>query len=867
MGAAIQDRHTEFVAGPLRRASGRDATGDAQNWPVVVGWRTRFDPQPPDVPLAGTHRVVARAQLTELPVASAHDQFSADALLLTTDARQDDGQIPRTHASTDRAGSAAASAADEAGAQSAPTVSPVASVPTAASAAIASIVARDGAQPAHAPDPVAPIGRRAIDRVASATASEQPESPQVHAAPQQAARKPDVRADQSVAGDLTDATALQRSISTGHVHGESVQQHAGEGSASVRDAMVPQSRTPLVPSGSLTIGEPSARGSVESRAQVTNALTSVTMRMPMAASVASGTHEIATPRPSTMLTTASRQPLPGVMHGVIHRERGRRGTLEQPLASPMRVASHNPSLNLKGASSASTSATRTVWPAVNEAVRERIASRVQTDAAAARTASNVVGEAVLARTASRIPSDVAPVRTERAIDRATREAVAMWPTANTMQRASVYGSVSRAASALPERRRLAVDHHTLLAPAPIVSAPSQPAREWAGAPARETAASSHNPADARTQVAAAVLHADANNPSRAEASSEAHRPHEPHEPVATLPVARLTDVNARAIVNLLRGSSERRSLQRDPAIESDAKVLADAPAVAEPSSHLPIKPIPPNHAGRETAGSRTASLSGAAGPGEAATLARVVARTATPPSAPWSASTAAAGTLESGPQPRPTSTNEVVPGSTAVSSDPQWIAKPLTQPSGMMFHHDFPTSMHTSVERQADFTHEPGGRGQPPSYDFSPPSIDERSTASVRGAPVARSPYVHRVFTPSGSWAMRATGARAVQRSPLPLLPAYGAPARHAAAASPTGSDPSTPPVAIDRLAEQYGVIPVDTQKTAARPAGATAPAQTAPAPAAQKTADPNELAEKVWEVIQDKLAVERERRGYASWP
>jgi hypothetical protein len=241
-------------------------------------------------------------------------------------------------------------------------------------------------------------------------------------------------------------------------------------------------------------------------------------------------------------------------------------------------------------------------------------------------------------------------------------------------------------------------------------------------------------------------------------------------------------------------------------------------------------------------------------------LARVVAPTAPPPLAPWSASTVAPGTLESGSQPRPTWTIEVVPGNTAAASDPQRIEKPLTPPGGMMFHHDSPTSLHTSVERQADFTREPGSSAQPPSYDFSPPFIDERSAASARGEPVARARHVHQVFAPSGSSAMRATGVRAVQRSPLPLLPAYGAPARYAAAAIPTGSGPSTPPVAVDRLAEQYGVIPIDAQKTAAGPAGAMAPA-------AQKTDDPHELAEKVWQVIQDKLAVERERRGYTSWP
>lgn len=114
---------------------------------------------------------------------------------------------------------------------------------------------------------------------------------------------------------------------------------------------------------------------------------------------------------------------------------------------------------------------------------------------------------------------------------------------------------------------------------------------------------------------------------------------------------------------------------------------------------------------------------------------------------------------------------------------------------------------------------------------------------------------------------MVTTSARTLQRAPLPLLPAHAGPARTAARVG----DPTAPPASTDRLAEQYGVVPVDVQRAPAAPAVTAASGQSArnsqAAPAVSSGAsDANELAEKVWQVIQDKLAIERERRGYASW-
>jgi hypothetical protein len=101
-----------------------------------------------------------------------------------------------------------------------------------------------------------------------------------------------------------------------------------------------------------------------------------------------------------------------------------------------------------------------------------------------------------------------------------------------------------------------------------------------------------------------------------------------------------------------------------------------------------------------------------------------------------------------------------------------------------------------------------------------------------------------------------------------PHREAGGAPAPAPAPAPATGAEP------VDRLADEYGVVPLALQ---AEPAGAVpatepepSPPNTTPAAHAgspQKTRDAAELADEAWRIIMDRLAVERERRGFASWP
>lgn len=86
-------------------------------------------------------------------------------------------------------------------------------------------------------------------------------------------------------------------------------------------------------------------------------------------------------------------------------------------------------------------------------------------------------------------------------------------------------------------------------------------------------------------------------------------------------------------------------------------------------------------------------------------------------------------------------------------------------------------------------------------------------------------------------------------------------------------------PAYIDRTAEQYGVIspiahimrdagtsaPPSMPPPTASPIANT-PAAAAASPVASASNDAGELAERAWQLILDKLAIEQERRGYTSW-
>jgi len=173
-----------------------------------------------------------------------------------------------------------------------------------------------------------------------------------------------------------------------------------------------------------------------------------------------------------------------------------------------------------------------------------------------------------------------------------------------------------------------------------------------------------------------------------------------------------------------------------------------------------------------------------------------------------------------------------------------------------------PTQVPTHVAPTQLPTQAPASITEAPALSFTAVSRTRASRQSDPAMPgaqrlrAAQSAPVVRAFMPS----------QETQRPPSVL------PLRHAVQnAHSVATSEST---AIDRLADQYGVVPIDLQ--AAPPSGGAhagaAPANTKASSA--QNADPNakpadaaQLAEEAWQIIMDKLAIERERRGFASWP
>jgi len=119
--------------------------------------------------------------------------------------------------------------------------------------------------------------------------------------------------------------------------------------------------------------------------------------------------------------------------------------------------------------------------------------------------------------------------------------------------------------------------------------------------------------------------------------------------------------------------------------------------------------------------------------------------------------------------------------------------------------------------------------------------------------------------TPAASGNARSATVHSARRVPNGMV------ADRSVAAYPDGSVHTVgTALSVDRYAEQYGVVPADIHRAVPPLPGAHPSAQgmASHAPHGGSTMDDvTELAERAWQIIQDKLASERERRGFASWP
>lgn len=350
----------------------------------------------------------------------------------------------------------------------------------------------------------------------------------------------------------------------------------------------------------------------------------------------------------------------------------------------------------------------------------------------------------------------------------------------------------------------------------------------------------------------------------------------PVVPVADREVARVTDLNARSIVQLLRGSktpslgnsavstqhmggevptiTESRSAVHDDGAGSqrlhrlarwtmheadspDAVKTGGFAAVSVASSTVVDAPPFGGDGHASSSAPQTEPRLSGAGANESPALDRGL-RSLTPRLS-----------LPSSPSPSPP---VAVPQRAAVAIEPNGAA--TTQSDRIMREHaSVPASIDAS--RQAVFDAAPSASA---SLQWATTRTDRRD---------ARVPGFLRVFASAAPFATHVPATHGIARSQSASAMGDGSAGPHGCTASAGLSvRESGMPLPVDRLAEQYGVVPAAAHGVSALPQPA-GPAGRDAAPPASRTGDANELAERAWQIIQDKLACERERRGYAPWP
>ncbi|QCP49811.1 hypothetical protein FAZ95_11875 [Trinickia violacea] len=170
-----------------------------------------------------------------------------------------------------------------------------------------------------------------------------------------------------------------------------------------------------------------------------------------------------------------------------------------------------------------------------------------------------------------------------------------------------------------------------------------------------------------------------------------------------------------------------------------------------------------------------------------------------------------------------------------------------------------------------DFALAPAHAGEPSMPAVAPARVAPSAHATAVRRGDTRMPDILRVLASAGPVAVPSAAVpEAVQSQASSVMRSSGVHARPGAATSQGVSrSEAAEPSEVERVADEYGVVPAALQRAATPPGAQPAALPAAPgAPHAGGRADDvNELAERVWQIIQDRLASERERRGYASWP
>lgn len=170
-----------------------------------------------------------------------------------------------------------------------------------------------------------------------------------------------------------------------------------------------------------------------------------------------------------------------------------------------------------------------------------------------------------------------------------------------------------------------------------------------------------------------------------------------------------------------------------------------------------------------------------------------------------------------------------------------------------------------------DFALAPAHAGEPSLPAVAPARVAPSAHATAVRRGDTRMPDILRVLASAGPVAVPSAAVpEAVQSRASSVMRSSGVQAQPGAATSQGVSrSEAAESSEVERLADEYGVVPAALQRAVTPPDAQPAALPAAPGAlhAGGRADDVDELAERVWQIIQDRLASERERRGYASWP
>jgi hypothetical protein len=813
LGASIHDRHTAFVASPLQRAASSHAAGaDAQSRPVVIGRRAYADPEQPES-IGEQSYVVPRAHVVPQALSMSRNGASAGDIRGRALDRPVDTPVSDVVASRVDFSNCAANSLGE--------------------------TTRDSGQASNAPRDAAPariaVATNQVDEVSSVErlADEPVVAASWHggidrAPVAQSGAVPVLRAAVSgIVGSVVEGKAVQLAISpvgTGQLaRGALVFRQAADALQSIKPALPGPMHMPKPTVAVLWPDTQHALAQTPEGAQ----------RVSLARSVLSAARDVPRDVPYDA---------PHALMRRVRESRAEVGPLSQhPLAIAMRVVSS--------------------IGAASEVFRARVRGSPVSDPLREQ----------------RAPVNVIPTHMESRADRMMTDMVAM----PLITQESVGATANRAAAS----ELTATDTRIHDARAPINRSTSSATRQGVGArDADESVAArigNHEPepvAAAPRETAVMPVETPVPHLSRALA---ADRMRETPGLLAGSAAAHFSTTHAQAIVGLLRGAGTR---PEEPRAVSRAATNAD-PAHWSARMPTPVSAMP-GDVPREQGVDRVLAMQAfdpvqdrPALPAVDRSPERVKtdapALTAAPTlqaGAPLlhaaainrvSAPDQADGERTRGASPNATAlTDQGSQASKIVPAGSPSISTPPVRFIQTSAHVDPMPAIRARVDRQF----------KPARVQAAEPERSSVTTAArivstpqpVNSHTDSRVPDLLRVFAMSVPRLADAADADNLGQKASSSLPACS---------GTSGQDSVSHAGTIDRLADQYGVVPVDRQHAGPPPGGTHGAAQNASAIAKTATSavgsaiDPGELAEQAWQIIQDKLAMERERRGFASWP